>query len=209
MNVYTYYEEFGWPERRELLNLWRESWYRNGWSPVVLTRKDVEITPGLLSLLKSRVESYPTANDRNYELACYIRHLAMANVGGGLMTDFDVLNYGFKQSDSVGRLGFLDNKYCPGAIIGPASFYLKICLVLASWDPGNCEEWKGKLHLSDMVILRKCEPMGLFGPPHGICCTVPDQGWQHAPLVHFPTGVVPEGESRIKFIADRSKEWEG
>ena len=74
--------------------MWERSWSVAGWTPVVLSEKDAMTHP-YYHAFKIRVGSYPLAaqgGGRDYEVACYLRHLAMANVGGGWLTDYDVFN---------------------------------------------------------------------------------------------------------------------
>lgn len=42
MNIYAYYEDVGQKEQEELLKLWKISWQRNGWNPVVLGIQDAK-----------------------------------------------------------------------------------------------------------------------------------------------------------------------
>jgi len=58
---------------------------------VVVSQKDAERHPRYDEMVR-RFSEYPTVNPPGYELACYLRYLAMAVVGGGFMTDYDVIN---------------------------------------------------------------------------------------------------------------------
>ena len=60
--------------------------------------KDAERHP-LFREFDERTKLLPTVNPGDYELACYRRWLAVARAGGGFMSDYDVVNYGFKPTD--------------------------------------------------------------------------------------------------------------
>ena len=88
--VYTYFEDQGMGDE-PALEVWRDVWAKAGWDPVVLSQKDAERHPRYDEMVR-RFSEYPTVNAPGYELACYLRYLAMAVVGGGFMTDYDVIN---------------------------------------------------------------------------------------------------------------------
>ena len=88
--VYTYFEDQGMGDE-PALEVWRDVWAKAGWDPVVLSQKDAERHPRYDEMVR-RFSEYPTVNVPGYELACYLRYLAMAVVGGGFMTDYDVIN---------------------------------------------------------------------------------------------------------------------
>ena len=88
--VYTYFEDQGMGDG-PAVDVWREVWSKAGWDPKVLTQNDAAKHPRYDEMV-DRFMTYPTSNPPGYELACYLRYLAMAEAGGGFMTDYDVVN---------------------------------------------------------------------------------------------------------------------
>ena len=88
--VYTYFEDQGLGDAAAV-EVWRDVWAEAGWDPVVLSQNDAARHP-LYDETVARVSRFPTTNPEGYETACYLRYLAMAAVGGGFMTDYDVVN---------------------------------------------------------------------------------------------------------------------
>lgn len=55
---------------------------------IVLTIEDAE-RHAEYAMLRARIEKLPLGGNREYDLACYLRWLAMAAAGGGWMSDYD------------------------------------------------------------------------------------------------------------------------
>jgi hypothetical protein len=95
VKVFTYYDRPGKSvELDRIVALWARSWSEQGWKPVVLDEETAKLHADYPTLLR-RIPHLPTVNAIDYETACYVRWLALAQAGGGLMVDFDVLNKGF------------------------------------------------------------------------------------------------------------------
>ena len=45
MKIYTYYQGVNFAEQNELINLWKISWSRHGYDPIVLNLKDAKKHP--------------------------------------------------------------------------------------------------------------------------------------------------------------------
>ena len=79
-----------------MMALWKESWQRIGWEPRLLTLDDAQRHPrfhefyNLLQKIPLWGKNRAGVN-RDYNQYCYLRWLAMAAVGGGFMSDYDVL----------------------------------------------------------------------------------------------------------------------
>jgi hypothetical protein len=80
--VYTYYAELGTAWAPAALQQWRRSWAAAGWKPRVLREAHASAHPKYAAF-REVYAAMPTPNDGKYELACYVRHLAVAAVGGG------------------------------------------------------------------------------------------------------------------------------
>ena len=92
-NVYTFFEGFG-SEAKLLVSLWKTSWQKYGWNPIVLSLKDIQPT-NEYTAFKQTVQQYPTVNNPMFEWFCYARWFAMyQNHISGLHVDIDVLNFG-------------------------------------------------------------------------------------------------------------------
>ena len=85
--VYTYVFGGGGGE----LEVWKATWSAAGWKPVVLTEEHAALHPKYQEY-RDYFMSMPTVNSPEYETGCYLRHMAMAVIGGGFMSDTDVIN---------------------------------------------------------------------------------------------------------------------
>lgn len=177
-----------------LIGLWEASWAARGWEPVILSKEHAMRHEGF-AFLDEAVRKFPTVNRSDYELACYHRHLAMAEVtyelGTGLLTDYDVINYEFWPREMVEMdASFLEPTRVPCALWATQKGWEDICDVLCNYEPKPTDQHNGTAHVSDMTILRQtgfpaakiCIEAGCSGRsiPND-----PGHGWKKAPLVHY------------------------
>ncbi len=195
MNVHAYYEPIlGRPEPSGLLSLWAGSWRARGFTPVVLNESHARAHLGY-GYVRARIDLLPTVNPAAYERACYLRHLAMAEVGGGLMTDYDVINYNFFPADlrrvtAHRKVLILEPTRVPCAMWASQEGWEDVVDLLCAYKPDHLDHHNQQAHVSDMTILRRTET-----PFVGLCVeagcsgdSVRDQhgeGWRTAKLVHF------------------------
>ncbi|MFN5119072.1 MAG: hypothetical protein ACK5FE_14295 [Cyanobacteriota bacterium] len=178
--VYTYYEDIG-SDLGPLLDFWADTWARNGWTPVVLGPEDALKHP-MYEKFVNHCSSLPTVNNPKYELACYLRWLAFASAGGGLMVDNDVMNHSYSPSrleDGRGVL-ILDSGRVPCALM--ASDTQSILDEILAADSTQAGLEFGKPHMSDMTIL-----MASHFPNSQNCVCFGSPGWEAAELVHYST----------------------
>lgn len=181
MVVYTYYDDSVGAPTPGLIQLWRESWRRNGWTPSVLSPADAIRHPAYKDL-KKRIALYPTINPRAYEDACYLRWLALATCKRGWMTDYDVINNGFAPRAPRYPVEMLDTTFVPCAVGtllgGPAA----IVDMLFRFNP------EGRCHVSDMLIFKERCTSNPFSPPGRDVIEYTCHNWRKAPLIHFSAG---------------------
>jgi len=67
-----------------LIAAWKESYEANGWKTVVLNKAHAEMHPEYAAMI-GPLTALPTVNAGEYDLMCYLRHLAMGAVGGGFL----------------------------------------------------------------------------------------------------------------------------
>ncbi len=154
--VYAYYEFL--PNMKnndamELIAEWEKSWKANCWIPIVLNHTHAMTHPKY-EHWSTKLAQLPTVNDPLYENACYLRHLAMAAVGGGLMVDFDVINLSFKPDDMVKVDMFTTFEgSVPSMVYASTSEYERIIDYMANYQLTESDRARGKPHISDMHIL--------------------------------------------------------
>jgi hypothetical protein len=189
MRVYTYYaptEVGGKPD--VLIDLWYKGWSKAGWEPHVLGPVASKMH-GDYEAFDAHVRSLPTINPKEYEVACFHRWLALEVVNGGVMTDYDVMNYGFtpEHADMLTHgkdVLFLEKGRCPCTVFATKGGARQITSYLGSYAyDGTLEQ--GRPHLSDMHILKQSrwlvsDVVREFG----------DEAWEGARLVHFANGAV-------------------
>jgi len=92
--IHTFYEP-AFDARTEKLNRltlasWEYHWQRAGWRTRVLTVKDAKRSPHFEDVMKT-LDEVLHSDHAAYERMCFLRHLAMAEAGGGWMSDYDTL----------------------------------------------------------------------------------------------------------------------
>lgn len=100
--VYCYFEALadGPPHQGELIRLWHRSWTRQGWDVRMLSPRTIWRSP-LRRLLDQLTPK---------EKLLASRMISLVKVGGGLLVDYDVINYGltpkmFRLSENTSSCG--------------------------------------------------------------------------------------------------------
>ncbi|XP_071812727.1 uncharacterized protein [Apostichopus japonicus] len=163
--VYTYYQPKKDIAADELsaagvtLKAWKSAWSDAGWRPRVISENDARKHPEYMSL-RTRFERLPTTNVAEYELSCFLRHVAMAAVGGGWMADYDVLPFHLPKCTKPFNRGEFTayQLYTPCLVSANSSEYTRIARLMADiqWrDSPEIFSVNGKFHVSDMHVLQK------------------------------------------------------
>jgi hypothetical protein len=162
--INCYYEEISQieycPRRKssqlELISICANSWIKHGWQFNILKERDAMSHP-LYNTYKEIVSSFPSVNPQKYDYHCYIRWLAMANIGGGILIDYDVVNMGLKTDHS----NFFDfnqltiyQGHVPCVVSGSKQHYLEAVYGFMGFQ-NNVEGVleNNRPHTSDMIML--------------------------------------------------------
>lgn len=193
MRVYSYHQPVpGLPDPKKLIELWAQRWMLDGWEPVILNETDAKSHPGFAHY-EQRIRKFPSVNPPGYDRACFLRHLAMARIGGGLLVDYDVIpNLGmnlFFAAMSIGLslpLAILEPTRVPCAVCGTQEGFEDLCDLLSGYE--GTEK-----HISDMTIVRKSDIPAMSYCREHLCSgeSVQDHagdGWKQARLIHFSNG---------------------
>jgi hypothetical protein len=215
MRVYTYYTPislYDEDSQRRLIDVWARSWSKQGWEPIVLNEGDCVYHP-LYEEYKRRVFSLPTEYGNEYDGQCFMRWLAMANQlsgpeGGGMMTDYDVINYGLKPiSPEPDKMQiFCENPPVPvdmGAVLGPRKLYDWMAKIYLGWKP-DAGDWNDSstyhgYHCSDLSLIVRMFEHKNFPKPNwlekrfGHFCRFPHECYKTADLVHYGYDMKPAG----------------
>jgi hypothetical protein len=185
--VYAYYEDLNRPEENKIIDLWRKSWEANGWSVMLMGDADTQHYPGHTSFLRS-VSTLPSVNPQGYDLACYKRWMAMVTFGGGLMVDYDVMNYGFTP-EMTGKIKdenaliFLDGRV-PCAVLGEKRLFKFACEYIKNYMVLPNDTEAGKPHVSDMMMFMTMGEVPWI-KSHRLVKEYKKEGWESALLVHY------------------------
>lgn len=167
MKVYTYQHDYpnSHNEWARQIWLWKQSWAAHGFEPVVLSQADAE-KHYLYQPLSEIVRAYPTLNDRTYEHACFVRHLAFDLAGAQLISDYDVVfdpraeraaervrasveaACGALTPVSLDDGGNISLAVFPGGCFTP----LIHAILNADLVAAKCHELAGAPHISDMLV---------------------------------------------------------
>lgn len=194
--VYTYFDPISVKDVQSQLEMivhWKRSWAKQGWDVGVINKETARKHPFFWEF-HQRVDALPTVNPKDYELSCYYRWLAMAVVGGGFMSDYDVVNYGFTPRNPPGDLVIYESNWDTGqitpSVVGGTQYgFMNACMAFALSDPKDIMgEYQGRDHTSDMIAMQRVAGKNIYVDPP-IVAQYGAENWQEADLVHYAHSV--------------------
>jgi hypothetical protein len=149
MNIYTYYDEVL-ENQIEIIEIWKDSWRKNGWNPIVLDIQSINCSDVQIEYL----QNLPSVNPKKYEMACFLRWNAMSNIGGGWMCDYDVINLGFSPEDSKNykSMSILQG-HVPCLVYGSSEDYMNIFDIFTTESMSFLTIEYNRPHTSDMIVI--------------------------------------------------------
>lgn len=226
MKVWTFFEDFDWPNNYDtsIVALWSESWHKHGWEPQVLSLKDVG-QGRARTRLEEKTKEISGLNRLPYNMMCNLRWLAWARNGGGILVDYDIFNYGFRPTDLVEGDGL--TIYCdfPGWGLlqadGPSCY--KVVDMILEYDlsyfvdkPWSTayytKERYGAAHAGDMIVVQDYYT-AKYSVSDPFFKTDLEVRWREGcsfppktnKLVHYANDFVGGQENRIIFINEFEK----
>lgn len=132
MKIYTYYEDINYPFQKEILKIWQNNWSSYGFEPIILSEQDAKKShfyEEFYYKINSIHEFIADKKISGYGINCYLRWIAYSaldNQDPFLVSDYDVVNQGFVETDikeSLEKISFLDG-CCPCVSFGRTNQYL-------------------------------------------------------------------------------------
>ncbi|KAJ8041452.1 hypothetical protein HOLleu_12270 [Holothuria leucospilota] len=145
---------------QNVLNVWEKIWTSAGWKTRVINESSAMLHPDYENL-KEKFQSVPTVNKKNYTVGNFIRHVAMAVVGGGWMADYDTLPLHFSPCTEIPFNGSFTvwSHFVPALVSGHGEEYTRAAHLMADvglqwWArPDSFIERDGRAQVSDMKTL--------------------------------------------------------
>jgi len=136
MKIYTYYENINFNSQEELINLWKFSWKKQGYEPIVLTKSDAEkhkYYETFVSKLKKIHYQITGENLKPYGLSCYLRWLAYASQEDETfyVSDYDVININYPIRKPINKIHFMDGS-CPCFASGTPLQFENLCKIFVN-----------------------------------------------------------------------------
>lgn len=107
MKAFTYFEPIDdaqFAPHAPLVEAWKRNWASRGWETIVLSSRHAEAHPAIQRWVEWAL-TLKAINHRRYQLACFVRWLALAQVMRpgevALFVDYDVFNVGFSGADAL------------------------------------------------------------------------------------------------------------
>jgi len=131
MKIYTYYENINFPYQNELIELWKISWSRQGYEPIVLNLEDAKKHPYFNTLYKE-IQSFAIQLGNHkinrYGMSCWLRWLAYATQTEErfYVSDYDVINVNFPITEPNDKLHLIDSA-CPCFASGTPKQFENLC----------------------------------------------------------------------------------
>jgi hypothetical protein len=217
MNVFGYYVDIASLDPAGQLKLsivWRERWSAAGFTPIILSDWHAQQHPFYREYSET-ISKFPSINPPTYSYHCFLRWLALAQVGGGLMSDLDLV----PQCDGKDFLAYCDLRvaehdtevvcfqgHVPSLMLVPGPVRLKLCHAFMKPHVVTIDRKPGLPHAEDQFTLQRlidekvdwietAELVKNFG----------DDGWREARFVHFNTDSCHGLGSKWKLIRENVK----
>lgn len=191
-NVYTYSHKHDGVAKAELaaiLAAWTKGWTSRGWNPVVLTLRDAA-KHVKFDEFQAKVEKLPCVGDKNRMAHRFYRWLALDVVGGGLMTDWDVLpaDFGPKiiaqhmEPNGLVRLQTTDDKIV--GLYAGKNEATKFVATIMAYDAQPDDGINGYPHVADTTVIKHTIEAAIMAPT----------------IKHFDTGTKRKSVAMEKFL---------
>eukprot|EP00563_Minutocellus_polymorphus_P009690 CAMPEP_0181024072 /NCGR_PEP_ID=MMETSP1070-20121207/2378_1 /TAXON_ID=265543 /ORGANISM="Minutocellus polymorphus, Strain NH13" /LENGTH=342 /DNA_ID=CAMNT_0023101107 /DNA_START=30 /DNA_END=1055 /DNA_ORIENTATION=- len=147
----------------ETLAVWKHAWSKAGWKPRVLNIDHAQQYPRYDETIV-RLKDVPMPENDDYNRFCYLRHFAMAAVGGGWMSDYDTVPINmtanavdFAELPNEAKFTTYQN-YIPALLVGSAEEWERIAESLVqegidSKENGRLRIANGNNLFSDMFAM--------------------------------------------------------
>lgn len=163
MRIHAYFKpikEIGPVGQQRLIDLWKQNWSGAGFEPVIIGPPQAEAHP-LYPEYSRHVIGMPMMNYHTpaYDHSCFFRWLAMAQVGGGLMADYDCFNAGFKPEEvEPEAMTIYEPPHVPCLVSGSKSEFERVVKIFMDFRLKMYKQWllphsRGGQGVSDMLIL--------------------------------------------------------
>ena len=218
MNICAFYNKIDDPyfdqEYEKIVDIWKKSWYDNGWNPIVLNLEDSKKHPKFEEYYK-KIDTYPSIHRKIYLDLCYLKWLAIAN-RGGWFTDIDMININFKPQSFTSESVSCSLNVCPSTIyMTKENYEEKIVDTIFNYDfPDGDVYDKHPIHgdvdkskyTSDMLILFNKRVIDKFDKnlENQFDCTY-DIDYSKYSILHFHGGclqanIKPRSEIMLQYL---------
>jgi len=137
MKIYTYYQKIEPNETRtftgqeDLIDLWKTSWSRQGYEPIVLSLEDAKkhsYFDTLNSEIRSIFKEITNREINDYGMSCWFRWLAYATQENEkfYVSDYDAINVNFSITEPSDKLHLMDG-HCPCFASGNPLQFENLC----------------------------------------------------------------------------------
>lgn len=131
MKIYTYYQNINHSSQNELIDLWKISWSRHGYDPIVLNLKDAKKHPFFETLNREMRRIFKEITGRQiseYGMSCWFRWLAYASQADEKFyaSDYDAINVNFPAIEPSNELHLMDAA-CPFLASGTPVQFEALC----------------------------------------------------------------------------------
>lgn len=199
LKLYTYHSHvpgLNIEHETKMILLWQEHHRRLGCDPIVLNEYIARKHPDYEQFCE-RIVHLPSINPGSYDRACYLRWMAMAVTGGGIMMDYDTFIYDLAALKLKKGRATCYQGHVPSLFSAPAHRYQAMVKAILEYQVGDRDKQEnGKHHVSDMYLLLhkviEFEPLDvvkMYGEP----------GWETAPAVHFSTSSMQPSNKMPRF----------
>ena len=135
MKIYTYYQDINFVsvhgDQQELIDLWKISWSRQGYEPIVLNLEDAKkhsFFETLNSEMRRIFKEITNKEIDDYGMNCWFRWLAYATQKDEkfYVSDYDAINVNFPITEASNQLHFMGGA-CPFLASGTPKQFENLC----------------------------------------------------------------------------------
>lgn len=131
MKIYTYYEDINFNKQNELIDLWKISWSRQGYEPIVLNLEDAKKHSYFETLNTEMRRIFREITNKeisDYGMSCWFRWLAYATQAEKkfYVSDYDAINVNFPVTEPSNELHLMDEA-CPFLASGTPAQFEALC----------------------------------------------------------------------------------